>query len=242
VSRLRTNFNKSRQQVGGRLKSLLFTQGLIDWDDKTKVSKKWMREKLLEIKEKNLPSDLYYCASKYEEEWNHLTEKIKELQKRFKPQTQREKDILAIYISVPGIGLINAIQLSNELGDMSQFQNEKQLFSYTGLTPSEYSSGENVRQGHISRQGRSVFRKVLVEASWIAIAKDPDLRDIYDRISVRSGPKRAIVGVARRLVGRMRSCLLSGTPYKINKKKEEETKHSINTKNEKNIVQEMAVI
>lgn len=242
VSRLRTNFVKSRHQVGARLKSLLYTQGLIDVDDETKVSKKWMREKLLEIEKKKLPSDFYYCANKYAEEWNHLTEKIKEIEKQFKAQEQREKDILAIYESVPGVALINSRQLADELGDMSQFQNEKQLFSYTGLTPSEYSSGEHTRQGHISRQGRSVFRKVLVEASWIGIAKDPDLREIYERISVRSGPKRAIVAVARRLAGRMRSCLLSGTLYEIKTKKVEEINHSINTNNEKDIVQEVAVL
>ena len=83
---------------------------------------------------------------------------------------------------------------------MRQFRNEKKLFSYTGLTPSEHSSGEHVRQGHISRQGRSILRKILVEASWTAITKDPSLREVYDRLSHRGG-KRAIVGVARRLVG-----------------------------------------
>lgn len=241
VSRLRTNFWKSRQQVGARLKSLLFTQGLIDGDDKTRVCKKWTTEKLLEIEKKKLSSDLYYCVNKYAEEWDHLTEKIKEIEEQFKVQAQSEKDIQAIYESVPGIGLIHARQLANELGNMSQFRNEKQLFSYTGLTPSEYSSGEHVRQGHISRQGRPVFRKILVEASWLAIAKDPDLREIYDRISVRSGGKRAIVAVARRLVGRMRSCLLSGTLYEINMKKEESKNYSLNTNNKDIIIQEMAV-
>jgi len=130
------------------------------------------------------------------------------------------------------------MQLANELGDMSQFRNEKQLFSYTGLTPSEFSSGEHVRQGHISRQGRSVLRNILIEAAWVGIGKDPSLRAVYDRISHRRGGKRAIVGVARRLVGRTRSCLLNGKLYVINTSKKEHTKHDINTENEEFIVQE----
>jgi transposase len=36
---------------------------------------------------------------------------------------------------------------------MSQFKNERQLFSYTGLTPSECSTGEAIRRGHITHQG-----------------------------------------------------------------------------------------
>lgn len=198
------------------LKSLLFTQELIEGYDKTRVSKNWLMDKPSEIEEKSYPSEFIYTVKFYIEEWKHLTEKIKEIEKHLKIQAESDKAIHQIYQSVPGIGPIHGRQLANELGDMSQFRNEKQLFSYTGLTPSEYSSGEHVRQGHISRQGRSVFRKILVEAAWVAITKDPCLRKIYDRISRKSGGKRAIIGVARRLVGRMRFCLLSGKLYEIN--------------------------
>lgn len=156
----------------------------------------------------------------YAEEWESLTEKMKEIQGQLKNQVECENELHLIYESVPGIGLIYARELANELGDMSQFRNEKQLFSYTGLTPREYSSGDHIRQGHITRQGRPVLRKILVEASWIAITKDPSLREIYNRLSHRGG-KRAIVGVARRLVERIRSCLLNGTFYEINSLKEE---------------------
>lgn len=241
VSRMRANFWKVRQQTGGRLKSLLFTQGLIEGDDETMLTKKWIENKLLEIQEKKYPSDFYYCVNEYAKEWIRLGERIKEIEEQFKIQAKGEKAIEAIYESVPGIGLIHARQLANELGDMRQFRNEKQLFSYTGLTPSEYSSGEHTRQGHISRQGRPVLRKILVEASWVAIRKDPNLREIYDRIAHRSGGKKAIVAVARRLIGRIRSCLLTGTPYEINMKKKEHTSPTIEAKREDTLVQRIAV-
>lgn len=216
VSRLRTTFCRQRSRVGIQLKSLLFTQGLINGNDNSIICQKWITNKLLEIKKGNYPGDFYYTASKYAEEWKSLTSKMKDIEKRLKLQAESEKDIHKIYESVPGIGLIHGRELANELGDMTQFRNEKQLFSYTGLTPSEYSSGEHIRQGHISRQGRAVLRKILIEAAWIAITRDPSLREVYDRISHRRGGKRAIVGVARRLVGRIRSCLVSGKLYKIN--------------------------
>jgi hypothetical protein len=86
------------------------------------------------------------------------------------------------------------------------------------------------------------LRSILVEAAWIAITKDPSLRVVYDRISHRRGGKRAIVGVARRLVGRMRSCLKSGKLYEINIEKKDHTKNDINITNEKFIVQEKVVL
>jgi transposase len=220
VSRLRANFWQLRQQVGAKFKSLLFTQGLIKGNDDTRISQKWINQKLQEIENGIYSKDFLYSSKFYAKEWEDLTEKLKEILKQFKIQAEGEKSIQAIYESVPGIGLIHARELANELGDMRQFRNEKKLFSYTGLTPSEYSSGEHVRQGHISRQGRPILRKILVEASWTAITKDPGLREVYNRLSHRGG-KRAIVGVARRLVGRIRSCLLNGTLYEIKSKKEE---------------------
>lgn len=96
---------------------------------------------------------------------------------------------------------------------MSQFASERALFSYTGLTPSEYSSGEHRRQGHISRQGKPILRKILIQCSWVAIRYDSSLREIYERIAKRAGGKRAIVAVARRLVGRIRACFRTKQVY-----------------------------
>lgn len=226
VSRLRMNFWQYRTRAGAQLKSLLFTQGLIDENDNTRICQKWITQKLSEIEKENYPEDFIYSVKKYAEEWESVTEKMKDIQRQFKSQADSEKNTRQIYESVPGIGLIHARELANELGDMRQFSNEKKLFSYTGLTPSEYSSGEHVRQGHISRQGRSILRKILIEASWVAITKDPSLRVVYDRLAHRGG-KRAIVAVARRLVGRIRSCLSSGKLYEIDITKKENKKNDL---------------
>src|SRR5581483_10206356 len=113
----------------------------------------------------------------------------------------------------PGIGPTAARVLANELGDMSQFLNERALFSYTGLTPREYSSGEHRRLGHISRQGKPLLRKTLVQAAWKAISCDQNLGAVYDRISQKAGAKREIVAIARRLVGRIRACIKKGCLY-----------------------------
>ena len=84
------------------------------------------------------------------------------------------------------------------------------LFSYLGLTPVEYSSGEQERQGHISRQGRASLRHLFIEAAWVAIKKDNQLKAAYHRLEKTRGSKRAIVGIARRLAGRIRSCVKNG--------------------------------
>lgn len=220
VTRLRTSIVKLRHQVGQQFKALLFTQGLIDYQDDNKVSQKWLLNKVAEVNQKGFSDDFCYSVNEYAEQWIQLNHKLKEIGLRLTVQAQSEKGLQAIYESVPGIGPLHARQLANELGDMKQFANEKRLFSYAGLTPCEYSSGESVRRGSISRQGKSILRKILIEAAWIAITKDPSLKDAFDRLANRRGKKRAIVAVARRLVGRIRSCVLTGTLYEIKSTRE----------------------
>jgi transposase len=65
-----------------------------------------------------------------------------------------------------GIELTGAVILATELGDLTRFANPRQLMSYLGLTPSEYSSGERRRQGGITKAGNGHARRALVEGAW----------------------------------------------------------------------------
>jgi transposase len=215
VTRLRTNIAKLRHQVGQQFKALLFTQGLIDGEDDTKLCQKWLLKKIDDVEQGGYSKDFCYSVNQYAQQWLQLTKRMKEIESRLKIQASKDKVLQTVYESVPGIGPIHARQLANELGDMTQFKNEKQLFNFTGLTPSEYSSGEHIRQGHITRQGNSLLRKILIEAAWLAIIKDPSLKEVFNRLSKKRGKKRAIVGIARRLIGRIRSCVTTGVLYEI---------------------------
>ena len=57
------------------------------------------------------------------------------------------------------------------LGDLPRFDNPRQLMNYLGLTPSEYSTGEQRRQGGITKTGNSHARRALVEGAWAS--RDP---------------------------------------------------------------------
>ena len=65
-----------------------------------------------------------------------------------------------------GVELTSAVILMTELGDLTRFENPRQLMSYLGLTPSEYSSGARRQQGGITKAGNSHARRALVEGAW----------------------------------------------------------------------------
>jgi transposase len=65
-----------------------------------------------------------------------------------------------------GIDLTGAVILIAEVGDLTRSATPRQLMSYLGLTPSEYSSGERRRQGGITKAGNGHARRALVEGAW----------------------------------------------------------------------------
>lgn len=138
--------------------------------------------------------------------WIAEDESLKHYNKALEEQAKKDK-LERIYRSAPGIGAVSSRTLSNEFGTMTRFKNEKELFSSVGLTPSEHSSGEHIRKGNISRQGAPRIRALLVEAAWRAIREDQGLNNFYRRLLVRRGSKKAIVAVARKMIGRLRKCL-----------------------------------
>jgi transposase len=106
-----------------------------------------------------------------------------------------------------------------EIQDISRFKTADELAAYLGLTPSQYSSGEHIRMGHITHMGNSRARTALIECSWIVIHKDPRMRQKYETISGRRGGKKAIVGVARSLSACIRRILLDQVAYEIDFRK-----------------------
>ena len=65
-----------------------------------------------------------------------------------------------------GVQLIAAMTLLGELQDFLRFDNPRQLMAYVGLVPGEHSSGPKRRQGSITKAGKSVARRMLVEVAW----------------------------------------------------------------------------
>lgn len=74
--------------------------------------------------------------------------------------------IVAALQALRGVARETAVTLATELGTFERFERAVQVMSYTGLVPSEHSSGGKKRQGAITKTGNSQLRRALVEAAW----------------------------------------------------------------------------
>jgi transposase len=102
----------------------------------------------------------------------------------------------------PGVGPLTALAFVLIVGEAHRFQCGKQIASYLGLVPLEDSSGNRRRLGHITKQGSSMLRFLLVEAAQVTVRSIPEWRSKYFHLAIRRGRKIAdspeIVMVCRR--------------------------------------------
>ena len=106
-----------------------------------------------------------------------------------------------------GLGAMTSVVIDREIGNWHQFNNRRQVGSYTGLCPGEYSSGNTRVQSCVTKHGNPRLRAALVELAWRLVRFQPNYKPVLKwRETLRKGAlatgaarKKAIVAVARQL-------------------------------------------
>jgi len=81
-------------------------------------------------------------------------------------QSWSMRPVVEALMTLRGIGMVAAMTLVAELGDLRRFAHPRELMSFLGLVPSEHTSGDRRQQGAITRTGNGHARRMLVEAAW----------------------------------------------------------------------------
>jgi transposase len=113
----------------------------------------------------------------------------------------------------PGVGALTALAFVLIIGKADRFRCGKQIASYLGLVPLEDSSGNRRRLGHITKQGSSMMRFLLVEAAQVTVRSVPEWRSKYLHLMMRRGRKPAKVAMARKLAVRLYWMMRKGWDY-----------------------------
>src|SRR6266545_2784626 len=106
-----------------------------------------------------------------------------------------------------GLGAMTSVIIDREIGDWNRFNNRRQVGSYTGLCPGEYSSGNTRLQSCVTKHGNPRLRAALVELAWRLVRFQPNYKPIVKwrqilakgALATGAARKKAIVAVARQL-------------------------------------------
>jgi transposase len=129
---------------------------------------------------------------------DQLTPKIQELTRALEKEAEKRPAARRL-MTHPGVGVLTALAFELVIGTPGRFHCGKQIASYVGLVPSEESSGDRRRLGHISKQGNALLRFLLVEAAQVTVRSHPQWRSKFFHLAMRRGRKIAKVAMARKL-------------------------------------------
>jgi transposase len=104
-------------------------------------------------------------------EVQHMDERVKRLEESIVEVIQMApapmQEVVRGLQALRGIAHISAVTIAVELGNISsRFENARALMGYSGVFPSEDSSGERVRRGGITKSGNAHLRRIVVESAW----------------------------------------------------------------------------
>jgi transposase len=194
ITRQREGFVREVRRLGAMGRSHGMTQG-------HEVSGRWWRQRAWNALSKRLPERLKDLLDPLSQVLVKLEELIAartaQIEAQAAPATQRPK----------GLGALTERIIENEVLDWTRFNNRRQVSSYTGLCPSEHSSGGNRRQGSINKHGNPRLRHALVESVWRFIRLQPGwkrLLKVLERLKGSDGKrpankKKIAVALAREL-------------------------------------------
>lgn len=228
--RTREDARQDQHRARHRLSKFLLRHGLRPPED---VKKSWTQKYLTWIKEQvhfDQPA-LEATLLDYVREVDHMAERIERLEKSIDEAIQQAppemRTVIEALQALRGVAKITAVSIVAEVGSLSRFEKPRQLMGYSGLVSSEFSSGNRIRRGGITKTGNAHLRRVMVEAAWAyqhrpwvggALLKrqqglDPEIKEIawkaqwrlhtrYKKLSARGKNKNQIVtAVGRELLG-----------------------------------------
>ena len=143
---------------------------------------------------------------------DRMNPKIEELTAAVEQEAKKRPEALRL-MTHPGVGPLTALAYVLIIGTPARFSRGKQIGAYVGIIPSEDSSGGKQRLGHISKQGSSLLRFLLVEAAQAAARSHPEWRRRYIRLAMRRHKSIAKVAMGRRLAVQLYWMWRNGCEY-----------------------------
>lgn len=164
LSRAREDALRARLKARQQLKALLLRHGhrytgKTSW---TAAHERYLGQVSFAHPAQNIAYAEYRAAVK------DAHERVERLVRALREQAEdwRFAPVVRALMTLKGIDFLAAVTLVAELGDLARFAHPKDLMSYLGLVPSEYSTGESRTQGKITKTGNAHVRRVLIESAW----------------------------------------------------------------------------
>ena len=192
--RYRVDLVKQRTALKNRVHALLAKEGLASpvTDLFGREGRRWLAALPLDLSKRQR-------LEGYLRVLDCLSDQIREVELPIRRQAA-DQPAARLLTTIPGIAALSALTILAEIGDVSRFPDAQHLVSFAGLAPRVRVSGGKTRMGHITKQGPSALRWVLIEAAQIAVRQPGRLQDTHRRLRRGKSAAVAITACARQLL------------------------------------------
>lgn len=164
------------------------------------------------VRRKDTPAKMARLLVILKDAVDALTTAIEAVEEEYAPRLER-RDAKRL-MDIPGVGPVVTLTTIAAVGDAKRFRDARQAAAYTGLVPSERSSGGKERRGHITKAGPSELRRVWIQAAQCALRmRAHPLKAWANKLIYRRGRAVAIVALARRMFRWAFAMLRDGTSF-----------------------------
>jgi len=142
-------------------------------------------------------------------------EEIKRISEKVKKIAEDDPEVKRL-MTIPGVGAITALSYKVAIGNPKRFSCSRKVGAYLGMTPRQYSSGESVRQGKVSKCGPKEIRTLLTEAALVLLTRSrkwSKLKAWGLKLMKKKGTKKATMAVGRKLAVIMHRMLIDETNF-----------------------------
>jgi len=213
VFRARDDVVAKRRRIKQQIKSFLLQHGI----DEPDGLRTWARRGVEALRKMELTAQLRFSLDLLLDDLEHYDAHLKKADAALKAlaATERHKPSCEALQSVVGVGPVTAMAIRTELIAPERFDDGRQVASMAGLAPLVSRTGQTVREGALMKCGNGRLRKAVIEAAWRWVAKDPWAAQAFGRLVGNTGDKKkAIAGMARRLVIILWRISVTGQPYR----------------------------
>lgn len=209
--RHRQFLQKERTQIRNKVRRIAGDHNADRKDLFTAKGRQWLAQVPLNTSEQFIVDQLMIQYDLINDQIMALTRQTEQFAKEASEVENKHREVLR---TIPGVGPVTTEVVLSELGDIERFKSAKGAMAYAGLAPGRRESAGKGRDLGISKSGSGLLRSALVEAAWQLVRHSPFWKSTYEKLKKRRGARRAIVAIARRLLGVMIAVLRSNEAYR----------------------------
>jgi transposase len=152
-------------------------------------------------------------------EWTHHLTQLRAAEQRLRQFAREastaEAEARQVLGSIPGVGEVTVDIVVSGIGGVNRFRSIGEVVAYAGLAPGRRESAGKARDLGITKDGSRPLRWALVETAWRLVRQSPRWQHAFARLHRPRGKKKAIVAIARRLLGVMAAVWRKGEKYRL---------------------------